>query len=278
MTRPLRVAVVGARRRRQGTGEFMARDLARAGCEVAAVVGTTPASAREAADHLRAAYGVDPAPVTDLAQVVGEVDAVAIASPSEHHLPALELALEARRHVLCEKPLWWAPDLDLGPAGAARVAEVTGRLAARAAEAGRVVWVNAQWPFTLPAFDALHPGARAGPPRTFVMHMGPTARDPVAMVQDSASHFLSMLEALCGPGRLERVRVDLVGDLRAPEVEPGPDAPGEARPGLDLACAWVHAGGETDARFVLRRWPRPPRPAGYALDGRAAERRIRPAD
>ena len=44
----LRVGVIGARRARGGTGPYVAYALARAGCEVCAVVGTSPESLAEA--------------------------------------------------------------------------------------------------------------------------------------------------------------------------------------------------------------------------------------
>lgn len=53
------VAVVGARRRRQGTGHYLARAFAARGCELRAVAGSSAATAAEAAAALRA-YAVAP--------------------------------------------------------------------------------------------------------------------------------------------------------------------------------------------------------------------------
>ena len=50
----LSVLVIGARRRRQGIGEFVARSFAGAGAEVRGIVGTTPQSVEETRAHLLA--------------------------------------------------------------------------------------------------------------------------------------------------------------------------------------------------------------------------------
>jgi hypothetical protein len=77
------------------------------------------------------------------------------------------------------------------------------------------------------------------------------------MVVDAAPHLLSLLHAVAGPGR--------VADARAE---------GETDEALSLSFRWLHAAGETRAGLTLRRCERQPRPAGYALDGCWAERRV----
>lgn len=258
-----RVAVVGARRRRQGTGPFVARELLRNGCELVAVVGTTPASAAAAAAELAAAHGVSPRPYASLeaALAAEELDAVAICSPAEAHEAALGLAAAAGCHVLCEKPLVWSDALLQKPAAEAD-AELAARIRAIVrplAEARRTLVLGAQWPHTLPAFRRLHPDAY-GPERPverFTMWLGP-ARDGARMVVDSGSHPISMVQALCGPGSLEELCVER---LRG-EVD-----------GWDLR--WTHAGARPVAvRLELRRCPAAPRPAGYAINGLAVQRHI----
>lgn len=261
---PLTVAVVGARRVRQGTGEFVARELHRAGCRVAAIVGTTQATLDATRRDLAARHGIEATGWLSLEALLAAeaVDAVAICSPPETHLALLERCAAARVHVLCEKPLWWAPDLEGSPGAGPALADRAARLVDRFGEAGRALELNAQWPFTLPAFDALHPG-RAAAPRTFRMWMGPTREAGPAMVVDSGSHPISMLQALVGPGTMHEARVTTLDRDRGR---------------LDVAWRWRHAQGEVEAELSLTRCPAPPRPAGYAVDGRAADRRIEPAD
>jgi predicted dehydrogenase len=249
----LRVAVVGARRVRQGTGEYVARQLAELGCTVPAIVGTTPASIEQARAGLRERYGLDVRGYPSLAALLERerVDAVAICSPHDAHLAQLELALEARLHVLCEKPLWWAPGLTR-----AAVEETANRLVDRCAEAGRYLHLNAQWPYTLDAYHELFPGARGVRPSSLSMWLAPMTSGVDAVV-DAGSHLISMLQALLGPGELVEARVTFQD----------PDH-------LRATARYVHASGATAAELRLGRCPTPPRPAGYALDGNAVERRI----
>lgn len=265
MTRPpLTVAVVGARRVRQGTGEFVARELQRAGCRVTAIVGTSHATLDATRRDLAARHGIEATGWLSLEALLAEesVDAVAICSPPETHERALEACAAARVHVLCEKPLWWGPDLDRAPGAGPALADRVARLVDRFGEAGKALELNAQWPFTLPSFDALHPG-RAAAPRTFRMWMGPTREAGPAMVVDSGSHPISMLQALVGPGTMQDARVTTLDRDRGR---------------LDVAWRWVHGAGETRAELRLTRHPAPPRPAGYEIDGRVADRRIDAAD
>ena len=79
-----------------------------------------------------------------------------ILSPPETHERYLRAALDARLHVLCEKPLIWG-----GTDFARRGRELVDGFRAR----GLLLEENCQWPQVLDAFRALHPGWDGGPPR-----------------------------------------------------------------------------------------------------------------
>ena len=73
--------------------------LRAAGFEVVALVGTD----QERTERRAARAGV-PVAVTDLAAVLGDVDAVTVATPPATHKLLVLAALRAGKHVLCEKP------------------------------------------------------------------------------------------------------------------------------------------------------------------------------
>ena len=141
---PVRVCVVGARRVRNGTGPFLARQVVDAGAHLCAVIGTTHATAQEARDAL-GEDGYQTEAYTSFEAMVNETlpEAVIIATPSGTHRPWLECCLLHETHALCEKPLLSAFDQD---------AEL---LPYRFAAMGRVLGENCQWPFTLKAFNEL---------------------------------------------------------------------------------------------------------------------------
>ncbi|MDX1488975.1 MAG: Gfo/Idh/MocA family oxidoreductase, partial [Acidiferrobacterales bacterium] len=154
-----RVAVIGARRKRQGTGEYIAREFARCGCDVRAIVGTSESTIELARKALDQHYGIDCVGFTSLAALLQNeaVDIVAVCSPAEAHLAQLELAAQAGCHVFSEKPLWWSDHLRHCEVPAREVSEATQRLLGQFLQQGRYLALNTQWPFTLDAFRQLHP-------------------------------------------------------------------------------------------------------------------------
>jgi hypothetical protein len=153
--------------------------------------------------------------------------------------------------VLCEKPLVW------NGAGFARRAR---RLAERFAASGVLLRESCQWPYTLPAYRALHPGV--GPLRSFAMRLSPAADEPRQMLGDSLSHPLSLLQALTSSdaASAEAVRIT----ARAGEV--------------DLRFAYRTSVATVPCEVRLRSSERLPREAGYAVNGHWAEREVRLSD
>ncbi len=243
----MKVGVIGARRVRQGLGPYVVRHLVALGAEVPCFL----ASRAETIPETERATGARG--YTELDRMLGShrVDALAILSPAESHEHYLAGALASGLHVLCEKPLVW------GGAGLGVRAAAVER-AYR--EAGLGLRECCQWPCTLPAFRALHPDV--GPVRSFRMRLSPSTREPRQMLGDSLSHPLSLLQALA-PGPSE------VADVRFPRLAPG---------SLELAFVWQALGGAVavEIEFVTRE--QPPREAGYGVNGRWAERRIRASD
>jgi hypothetical protein len=242
-----RIALIGARRVRQGLGPFVARHLVALGAEVPCFLGTRPETIAES-ERTLGARGY-----ADLGELLAREtpDALAILSPSETHERYLEAALEARVHVLCEKPLLWN-----GPGFARRAA----LLCERFATAGLLLRESCQWPYTLPAYRALHPGV--GPLRSFAMRLSPAAREPRQMLGDALSHPLSLLQALSANAAARAEDVVLA-----------------ARPGeVDLRFAYRTPTDSVASELRLRTSERPPREAAYAVNGHWAEREIRPSD
>jgi hypothetical protein len=146
-----RIGIVGAGRRRQGLGPFVARDLIAAGAEIPGFV-VTRAESRDAVIRAWSTdLGIAPRGHLELASLLGEerLDALAILSPAETHERHLEAALEAGLHVLCEKPLLWGRAESRPPRAGSR-SDLT-----RAAPALGELPVAVQ----PPAFERLHPGA-----------------------------------------------------------------------------------------------------------------------
>ena len=265
MTHPIhpRMAIVGVRRVRTGLGTFFAKHLVAHGVEVPAFIASRKETIEDGHWALRNA-GVDAQGFTDLDALLAAhptVGALVIASPHETHRRWLDDAIGRGLHVLCEKPLVWG---DPEPAWeAARLAEL-------AAERGVVLFENCPWPYALPAFDALHPAARAGAVRTFEMEMSPSSSDPRQMLVDAMSHPLSVLQALA-PGNPRMRGASPLRVMAWEEPAAGRvDAAFVFRRSLDLP--------PIDVRVRLRTCERQPRPMALVVGGRRAERTVRMED
>jgi predicted dehydrogenase len=187
------------------------------------------------------------------------LDALAILTPHDSHERFLELALGAKLHVLCEKPLLYG-----GDGLAARTAQLAGSFRA----AGLLLVENCQWPRVLEGYARLHPGALARPPERFEMLLSP-ATSGIAMLVDSLSHPLSVLQALVPAAAAHLEQIEL-------EYEAGDEGSEPLRPAR-LSLGFDHVAGTARVRVgvALVQSFSQPRPAGLALDGRWAEREVR---
>lgn len=248
----LRLAIVGARRERQGIGEFVAREFLAAGTELCAVVGTRDETVADALSKLRGPGAEETQGFTSLSAAIetARPDVVAICSPFRHHLEALDIVANSGCHCLCEKPLWWDPSLDVG--------RETERLVDAFAQRRRHLALVTQWPETLGDFYRLYPEARDEPLRNFEMHLAPR-RGGAAMALDAAPHPISMLQTLLGRGDIENVEAKYSR------------ADGDA---LCLTFSYRHSAGVTTARCHFTVCEEPPRPASYSLNGRWVHRTV----
>lgn len=251
----MRIGIVGARRAEQGIGQFVARDLAALGADVVAIVGTREETIAAAAAELKRLYGLEVRGYRSVEDMLarGELDAMAICSPQQFHAEQLQSALTHRVHVLCEKPLVFL-------LGADNVAAAL-PLVEGFAEAGLVLMVNQQWPYTLRAFDQCWPSARAKPVTHLEMLLAP-AEDGPGMIPNAMPHVLSLLLSCVPTG----------GRMESPQME----RPAGGR--LDVKFDYVYASGHTSVQAWFIQAPRQPRPAGYAINDCTVRRTIRMPD
>ena len=257
---PFNIGIVGAARRRQGTGPFVARELHAMGHQIVGVVGSTPTSATDATAMLKNQFGISTRGFESLAALFAaqHVDIVAICSPPETHLNYLQTALEHRAHVFCEKPLWWPASDRISFEQYQQQIRSTLNLAR---QHGCHIHINTQWPYTLREFYRLHPTAlpRAGALKQFAMHLCPQSQGPQMLV-DAASHGLSLLYQLTGAGEL----VDIVADH---PIDPDYKE-------ITIQFKYVHSHGTTEVTFGLSHTLESPKPARYQLNGHKVNRLV----
>jgi predicted dehydrogenase len=248
-----RVGIIGARRVRQGLGPFVVRDLVAAGVEVPCFAVTSASSIGPALREIEKRAAVSPRGYARAEEMLDSesLDAVAILSPAESHETYLDAAARRGLAALCEKPLVWGGS-DLVVRAAARVAAFSRRRL--------LLYENCQWPFALPAFERLHPGALSSPPRRFRMELQPASRGLTALA-DTLSHPLSLLQALV-PG--DRPAIDA---FSADLDRTGP---------LTLRFDYRSSAHSCAVEVVLRPDATFPRHAAIEIDGRPAARVVAP--
>ncbi len=247
----MRAIVVGARSTRQGTGPFIAGALKKAGAEVVAVVGTQTASVESALESLATEQDIRCRGYINLKEAIAneKPDAVAICSPYPFHLDQLQTVAAAGCHCLVEKPLVW-PGSEM---------EVS-RGIEHFSGSGLLLQMVAQWPLSLAAFAELY-GPIPQIVTDFTMRLSPISIGP-NMVPDSAPHFISMLQALLGPGQCEQVKIELI------DVDDHLDGK------LTLECNYRHNRGVARAQLLLETCEQRPRPAWYQVNGMRVDRKV----
>lgn len=255
--RAFQVGIVGARRVREGTGPYLAAHIAATGCKVVGVAGQTLAGATEAARDLALHHGLAATAYPSAQALVREagLDALVIASPDPTHEDLLRLALDARLHVLVEKPLVWSEgDGDAGAGSGGSVPRGAALVEAFAA-ADLCLVTNLQWRHALPAYMRLFPDVAPRRASRFEMSLSPSVAG-LAAVPAAMPHPLSVLDHLFPPSR---------PGLHDLQVSGTPDA---------LEIAFRHPGRDVACLVRLRTTTARPRPASFGFDGSIAHRRV----
>ncbi len=246
-----RVLIVGARRRKQGLGGFIAQHFHQQGAVICGIVGTSQSSVHEARRYLKTQYGFSTQGYTDLARAIekSKPTVVVIASPNQYHFEHLQVVAKYKLSCLCEKPLFWKNDKPFDPGEVERLVD-------RFCKNGKLLQLVTQWPCTLDEFYLVYPGAKKKPLERFSMLLGPVSTGR-QMVVDAMPHVLSMIHTLTGTGSVKNVTQKIEGGER-----------------FKIIFNYMHAGGCLEVHVTLVQSLESPRPAGYALDGNLVWRRI----
>ena len=258
---PYNIGIIGAARRHQGTGPFIARTFSQLGHNICGIVGTSTASINETTTNLQEQYNIATQGYTHIEELFShqELDIVVISSPPDSHLHYLMESLKHRCHIFCEKPLWW-PNNAAIPASLTEYEQTIGDLIQLAKQQDTYIHINTQWTYTLKDFIRLHPRAFANERiDQFSMQLSPQSQG-VNMLVDAASHGLSMLYQLTGEGELENISVhhEKKGDLQHTHI----------------AFNYNHAHGTTNSQFGFIESHDTPKPASYEINGYSVSRTV----
>jgi hypothetical protein len=246
-----RVLILGARRRKQGLGEFIAQYFHELGAEICGIVVTSSSSVEDTARHLQQQYGISTQGYTDLQSAIEQSSptVVVIATPTGLHHSHLKTIAASGVSCLCEKPMFWDDDQSVDP-------NEVERLVDQFCGPGQLLQLVTQWPETLDEYYSLYPEVQGQPVERFEMLLGPSSSG-INMVIDSLPHVLSMVHWLTGIGEIQNPR----------SVTKNPEH-------LTVLFEYRHKTGCLEVVVDLVQTPESPRPAGYAINGHAVRRSI----
>ncbi len=216
------------------------------------IVGTQSSTVATARLELESAQGIRCRGYTDLMRAI-EIEkphVVALCSPYRFHHKQLIAISEANCHCLAEKPLLW-------PADDQEVLTVLQAFENR----GLLLQMVAQWPQTLTGFTQVH-GPIPENINQFAMRLSPISIGS-DMVPDSAPHFISMLQALLGPGDFHDIEVELQ------------TSKGKQIDRMQLDCSYRHRNGNARAQLQLATCETRPRPAWYEINKLKVDRDVK---
>ncbi len=255
------VALVGPGRSKQGTGPFIAKIFEQLGCNIQAVVSSSLDSATKAAELLKTEYEIDCKAYESLEELLknNSIDIVAISSPVDSHHQHLAIAVDAKCHVFCEKPLWWPSSKILTENDVRTVSNETTQLVKQCETNKVLLQLNTQWPYTLPTYYELYPQLKNEHViESFSMWLSPQSQGST-MIIDALPHLLSMLYSLLGSGKINNIESNYHNN-------DGKE--------LLIEFEYLHASGDTQVSISLSTSDRLPKPAAYAINGLRTDRHV----
>jgi hypothetical protein len=201
----MKVSIIGARRKRNGIGEYIGRYFRKNGATVTSVLGTTEETARDASSALRK-YGIESTAYVDFHEMVRREnpDAIVIASPSSSHHEYLIKGIDCGCDIFCEKPFIWR-ETDTIRGAVENIFE-------RAHQKNVTIAMNSQWPFSLTYYEEVCGKIDTKESSRFFISMSPLSLGK-EMIPESVPHALSILYFVFGAGEIGGL------DFEGPEDE-----------------------------------------------------------
>jgi hypothetical protein len=191
---PMKVSIIGARKKRSGIGEYIGKYFHRNGATITSVLGTAEKTARDASHGLRK-YGIDSTPYTDFYKMVEseKPDTAVIASPPSTHYEYLVKCIDLGLNVFCEKPFVWQETND--------IRGIVKHLFEKAGQKNVTITMNSQWPFSIRYYEEMCGRIDIEKTSTFSITLSPLSRGK-EMIPESLPHALSILYSVFDDGEI----------------------------------------------------------------------------
>jgi len=244
----LKIALIGARCKRQGTGPWFAKHFTTLGASLSGIMGTCIESALQASAELEQRFGIVTTAYSDWESLIkgAQPDLLVIASPAATHRSYLQHAIDSALPVFVEKPFVWEDGRDN--------VQDTRELVQQFEKKKIPLFVNTQWLESLEEFQVIYPHCDLNHVTTFEMNLSPTSKG-VDMIVDALPHAWSMLYELVGEGEIEEIKAVFSGEKS-----------------LKISGFYHHEKAMTEFHFTMKTQSQQPRSFSYAINGNLVER------
>ncbi len=241
----IKVAVLGA----SGIGKYHAREYKNAGCEVAAILGSTDNSSKRTAEMLKNQFGISAKPYYNIDALLQneKLDAVSICTPPKYHYGYVKKCLEAGLNVMCEKPFV----LDNLTGNHNKALELINLASSRK----KIITTNTQW---VSALRFIPQEIFSKTISNFLIHMHPIGFRGIDLLTECLPHLNSILIQLAGIGDMENINFPIKSDN---EVEVG-------------FYYKTKSDGLCKASYHVKNKTEKPSDFGFSINGREFVRRI----
>lgn len=196
----MKVAIIGARRNRNGIGEYIGKYFHKNGATVTSVLGTAEKTAQHASSALRK-YGIHSTPYSDFYEMVEreKPDTAVIASPSPTHHEYLVKCIDLGLNIFCEKPFIWQETGD--------IRGLTQNILEGANQRNLTVAMNSQWPFSVRYYEEICGPIDSRRTDKFFISTSPISLGK-DMIPESVPHALSILYFVLGDGEITNLHLE----------------------------------------------------------------------
>ncbi len=204
-------AIIGARRKREGTGFFLINFFLEYGCELVAVLGTSKRSNKKTAENIKNKYNINVKTYLSFSNLLkySNPNIIVISSPKETHYKFIIKSIRSTKHVFCEKPLFWKNqeyNINYYIENIKYIKKINKK---------SLIHISNQWPYTIDSFINIvqEKKSKFKINKYFEFMLTSKNKNKINYIDsliESLPHFISIIEKINGIGMFSQIKYTLL--------------------------------------------------------------------